>query len=71
MDCIAAKMQPFWVDLWRIISFSWQQATAMPTGIHSEFTNYGIDAVTIETYMQPSEVSCVITLVGSKVTHVI
>jgi len=38
------------------MSFSWQQATAMPTGVHAEFAMYGIDAVTIETSMQPDEV---------------
>lgn len=55
---IPAKLQHYWPNMWKVMSLSWQQATTMPTGIHAEFIKHGVDAVTIETYMQPSEVSC-------------
>lgn len=43
--------------MWQVMAFSWQQATTMSTGIHAEFIRHGVDAVTIETYMQPRGVS--------------
>ena len=57
MGRIPAKLQHYWPDMWQVMAFSWQQATTMPTGLHAEFIRQGIDAVTIETYMQPSAVS--------------
>ena len=57
MDLVPAKLQHYWPDMWQVMALSWQQATTMPTGLHAEFTRHGIDAVTIETYMQPSAVS--------------
>lgn len=59
MERIPAKLQQYWPDMWQVIAFSWQQAMTMPTGVHAEFIRHGIDAVTIETYMQPSTVSSV------------
>lgn len=57
MGCIPAKLQHYWPDMWQVMAFSWQQATTVPTGLHAEFIRHGIDAVTVETYMQPSAVS--------------
>ena len=56
MHHMPAKLQKYWPDMWKVMTFSWQQATTMPTGLHAEFIQHGIDAVTIETYMQPSQV---------------
>lgn len=56
MDRIPAKLRQYWPDMWKVMTFSWQQATTMPTGLHAEFIQHGVDAVTIETYMQPIEV---------------
>lgn len=57
MSLVPKRFHHYWIDLWRAISFSWQQAIAVPTGIHAEFAQYGIDAISIHTLMQPFEVS--------------
>ncbi|KAL3149618.1 Glycosylphosphatidylinositol anchor attachment 1 protein [Trebouxia sp. C0010 RCD-2024] len=53
MDRMPAKLRKYWPDMWKVMTFSWQQATTMPTGLHAEFIQHGVDAVTLETYMQP------------------
>lgn len=57
MDRVPAQLQSYWPDMWKVMTFSWQQATTVPTGIHAEFIQHGVDAVTIDTYTQPSEVT--------------
>lgn len=56
MDRMPAKLRKYWPDMWKVMTFSWQQATTMPTGLHAEFIQHGVDAVTLETYMQPIQV---------------
>lgn len=50
------NLHAYWVDLWQMLCFSWQQATALPSGVHAEFAKYGVDAVTIQTYLHPHKV---------------
>ncbi|KAA6418424.1 MAG: hypothetical protein FRX49_11584, partial [Trebouxia sp. A1-2] len=54
---ISKSLQAYWKHMWPILCFSWQQAIALPTGIHAEFAKYGIDAITIRTDMHSHEVA--------------
>ncbi|DBA88721.1 TPA: hypothetical protein ACH3X1_004146 [Trebouxia sp. C0004] len=53
---MSKSLQAYWKTMWPILCFSWQQAIALPTGIHAEFAKYGIDAITIRTDMHSHEV---------------
>ena len=54
---IPHQFHAYWLDLWRTLRFSWQQAIGTPTGLHAEFAQYGIDAVTIQASLEPSQVT--------------
>lgn len=53
---MSKSLQAYWKNMWPVLCFSWQQAIALPTGIHAEFAKYGIDAITIRTDMHSHEV---------------
>ena len=53
---MSKSLQAYWKSMWPVLCFSWQQAIALPTGIHAEFAKYGIDAITIRTDMHSHEV---------------
>lgn len=50
------KMQSYMHALSSLTSFSWQQATRQPNGIHAEFLRHGIDSLTIQAVHDPHQV---------------